>query len=138
MGNPTLRSRDFLHKEKGYHADRVHSDQMVLGMIRRGKVVLVTEVKSLKANTRDYQPHLHSYQMVLVIARLETGPCELRPNSRKLKLELENNSRQSRNPIKNKQSDSLTKSQVLLSHGVLMTRELVSMKIMMLSENKSN
>jgi hypothetical protein len=33
-------SRDMLHKAKWDHLDRVHSDQMVLEMIRRGKLVL--------------------------------------------------------------------------------------------------
>jgi hypothetical protein len=35
----TMRSREILHHAKGDHLDRVHSDQMVLEMIRRGRLV---------------------------------------------------------------------------------------------------
>jgi hypothetical protein len=37
---PNMHSRDILRKAKGDHLDRVHSDQMVLKMIRRGRLVL--------------------------------------------------------------------------------------------------
>ncbi len=36
---PTMRSRDILLQAKGDHLDRVHSDQMVLKMIRQGRLV---------------------------------------------------------------------------------------------------
>jgi hypothetical protein len=36
---PTMHSRDILLQAKGDHLDRVHSDQMVLEMIRRGRLV---------------------------------------------------------------------------------------------------
>ncbi len=39
MGNTIRRSRDILHKAKGDHLDRVHSDEKVLKMIRRGRLV---------------------------------------------------------------------------------------------------
>jgi hypothetical protein len=38
---PTGHSRDILHKAKGDHIDRVHSDQKVLEMIRQGRLILV-------------------------------------------------------------------------------------------------
>jgi hypothetical protein len=34
---PTMHSRDILFQAKGDHLDRVHSDQMVLEMIRLGR-----------------------------------------------------------------------------------------------------
>ncbi len=36
---PTMRSRDILQQDKGDHLDQVHSDQMVLEMIRWGRLV---------------------------------------------------------------------------------------------------
>ncbi len=36
---PTMHSRDILLQAKGDHLDRVRSDQMVLEMIRRGRLV---------------------------------------------------------------------------------------------------
>ncbi len=36
---PIMRSRDFLLQAKGDHFGRVHSDQMVLKMIRWGRLV---------------------------------------------------------------------------------------------------
>jgi hypothetical protein len=82
MGSPIRRSRGILHKAKGDHLDRVHSDQKVLEMIRHGGWSLLSEAKSLKTRSRDYQDCVHSDQMVLVMARLKSGPCERRPNSR--------------------------------------------------------
>ncbi len=41
FGNPTGCSRDILHKAKGDYLDRVHTDQKVLEVIRRGRLVLV-------------------------------------------------------------------------------------------------
>jgi hypothetical protein len=35
---PTMHPRDILLKAKGDHLDQVHSDQMVLVMIRRGRL----------------------------------------------------------------------------------------------------
>jgi hypothetical protein len=51
----------------------------------------------------DYQAWVHIDQMVLVIVKRESGPCEWRPTQglhspRKLKWELENDSRQPSNP----------------------------------------
>jgi hypothetical protein len=37
---PTMHSRGILLQAKGDHLDRVHSDQMVLEMIRQGRLVL--------------------------------------------------------------------------------------------------
>ncbi len=51
-------------------------------MIRRGGWSFLLEAKSLKINSKDYQARVYSDQMLLVIARLEAGPCELRQNSR--------------------------------------------------------
>jgi hypothetical protein len=36
---PTMRSRDILLQANGDHLGKVHSDQMVLKMIRRGRLV---------------------------------------------------------------------------------------------------
>jgi hypothetical protein len=36
---PTMRSRDILLQAKGDHLSQVHSDQMVLKMIRQGRLV---------------------------------------------------------------------------------------------------
>jgi hypothetical protein len=36
---PTMHSREILLQAKEDHLDHVHSDQMVLGMIRRGRLV---------------------------------------------------------------------------------------------------
>jgi hypothetical protein len=36
---PTMHSRDILQQAKGYHLYLVHSDQMVLEIIRRGRLV---------------------------------------------------------------------------------------------------
>jgi hypothetical protein len=36
---PTMHSREILLQAKGNHLDRVHSDQMVLKMIRLGRLV---------------------------------------------------------------------------------------------------
>jgi hypothetical protein len=79
----TGHSKDILRKATGDHLDQVHSDQKVLEMIRRGRLVLVIRgQESQNLVKEDYQARVHSYQMVLVIARQETGPCERRLNSR--------------------------------------------------------
>jgi hypothetical protein len=36
---PTMHSRDILLQAKGDHLDQVHSDQIVLEMIRQGRLV---------------------------------------------------------------------------------------------------
>ncbi len=36
---PTMCSKDILHQAKGDHLGRVHSDQMILEMIRQGRLV---------------------------------------------------------------------------------------------------
>jgi hypothetical protein len=42
-----MHSRDILRKAKGDHLDRVHSDQMVLEVIRWGRLVLFIRVSKL-------------------------------------------------------------------------------------------
>jgi hypothetical protein len=53
---PTMCSRDILQQAKGDHLDRVHSVQMVLKMIRQGRLVQRTrssaEAKSLKTRVK--------------------------------------------------------------------------------------
>jgi hypothetical protein len=39
--DPTMHSRKILRKAKGDHLDCIHSDQMVLEIISRGRLVLV-------------------------------------------------------------------------------------------------
>ncbi len=69
---------------------------------------MLSEAKSLKTNSKDYQARAHSDQMVLMTARWEAGLCEWRPNSRATSFEeaqmrVRNNSRQQpRNLIKNR------------------------------------
>jgi hypothetical protein len=52
--DPTMYSRDIMHKGQGDHLDRVHPDQKVLEMIRQGMLVLFmsfsSEVKRLKTS----------------------------------------------------------------------------------------
>jgi hypothetical protein len=43
--------KDILHKAKGDHLDRVHSDQMVLQMIGGGDWSFLSEAKSPKTNS---------------------------------------------------------------------------------------
>jgi hypothetical protein len=82
LGNPTRHSRDVLRKAKGDHLDRVHSDQMVLKIIRWGRPVLVIGGQESQTNSRDHQAQVHSDQMVLVMATWEAGLCEWMLNSR--------------------------------------------------------
>jgi hypothetical protein len=52
-GSPTGHSWDILHKAKGDHLDRVHSDKKVLEMIRasgRGGWSLLSKARSLKTS----------------------------------------------------------------------------------------
>jgi hypothetical protein len=55
-GGPTMPSGDILHQAKEDHLDQAHSDQMVLEMIRRGRLVQWSrssaEAKSLKARVK--------------------------------------------------------------------------------------
>jgi hypothetical protein len=67
-----MHSSGILHKAKG---DQLHSEQKVLEIIRKGRLVLLSEAKSLKKLKEDYQARVHSYQMVLVIARQEASAC---------------------------------------------------------------
>ncbi len=52
----TMHSRNILLQDKGNHLDRVHSDQMVLEMIRQGRLVRYSsssaEAKSLKIRVK--------------------------------------------------------------------------------------
>jgi hypothetical protein len=66
-------------KAKGDHLDRFRSDQEVLQMIRRGKLVFVVEAKILKVSSRDHKACVHSDQMVLLMARWEADLHEQRP-----------------------------------------------------------
>jgi hypothetical protein len=69
----TGRSRCTLHKVKGDHLDSVQSDQNVLEMIRRGRLVLL--IGGQESQLREgHQARVHSDQMVLVMARHEAGP----------------------------------------------------------------
>jgi hypothetical protein len=43
-------SKDILRKVKEDRLDQVHSNEKVLETIRRGRLVLLSEAKSLKAN----------------------------------------------------------------------------------------
>jgi hypothetical protein len=56
-------------------ANRVHSDQKVLEIIRRGRLVLVLGGQESQTSLRDNQAKVHSDQMVLIIARWEACPC---------------------------------------------------------------
>jgi hypothetical protein len=60
-------------------ANQVHSDQKVLKIIRRGRLVLVIGGQESQTSSSDNQAQVPSDQMVLVIARREAGPCERRP-----------------------------------------------------------
>jgi hypothetical protein len=58
---------------EGGHLARVHTDQMVLEVIRWGRLVLVIgiEAKSLRTSSRDHQARVYSDQMVLMMADLK-------------------------------------------------------------------
>jgi hypothetical protein len=73
-------SRDTLLKAKGDHLDRVHPDEMVLEMVRWGRLVLfIGSQESQNLLKGDWQPRVHSDQAVLVLVGREAGPCERRP-----------------------------------------------------------
>ncbi len=78
---PTIRSRDILLQAKGDHLDRVHSDQMVLEMIRRGRLVRQSsssaEAKSLKAKAKGLSSY-HSNETAAEAARREARGPSLR------------------------------------------------------------
>ncbi len=82
---------------------RGHSDQMVLKMIRRGRLVLFSwGQESQNWLKEDYHARVHSDQMVLMIVRREVGQCQQRliqglHSLRMFIWELENNSRQPSN-----------------------------------------
>ncbi len=95
-----------MRKAKGDHLDRVYLDQMVLEMMRRGRLVLVIGAKSLITNSRktisleSTQIRWFSWQSVERLDRLLGG-------QRRSKRELENDSKQPGDLTKNRQRDSL-------------------------------
>ncbi len=111
---------------KGDHLDRVHSDQKVLEMIKRGRLVLVFCGQESQTSSRDHQAWVHSGQMILLVARRKAGPHKRRLTQglhslKTLKWELEDNSRQPENLINliiNRQSGSLNKSQLTHSYWI--------------------
>jgi hypothetical protein len=88
MGGSYLALKRHITQSKEDHLDRVHSDQNVLNGIRQGRLVLVIEGQDCQTNSRDHQPPVHLDQMVLVMARQETGLHRRKPaqgpHSRKL------------------------------------------------------
>ncbi len=70
---------------QGDHLDRFCSDQEVLQMIRRGRLVFVVVAKILKVSSRDHKARVHSDQMVLLMARWEADLRERRPTQSKVK-----------------------------------------------------
>jgi hypothetical protein len=83
----------------GDHLDRIHSDQNVLEVIRRGRLFLLIGGQGSQTSLRDHQAQVHSDQMVCVMARQESGPHKRRPTQGllylkqlKFRRELENNS----------------------------------------------
>jgi hypothetical protein len=102
---------------------------------------LLSEVKSLKTNSKDYQARFHSDQMVLMISRREAGQCEQRLNSRATisedaQMRVGKQLLAAKN-LTGKQAEScLNKSQLTISRGVLTKRELLSIKMMIMSENQ--
>jgi hypothetical protein len=76
--------------------------------------------------------------MVLMIARQEACPCEQRPNSRATVSEEAQIRVGKQLRAENRQTDSLNKSQLTLSCGVMMKGEIVSMDMMMMSETQSS
>jgi hypothetical protein len=62
--DPTLYSKDILHKANGNHLDRVHSDQMVFEMIRQGMLVLFIGGQESQSQLKgDGQARVHSDQI---------------------------------------------------------------------------
>ncbi len=74
----TMHSRDIKRKAKVDHLDQVHSDQMVLEMIRRGRLVLfIVGQESQKNNSkRTFRPE---FTQIRWLVRRKAGPCEWRP-----------------------------------------------------------
>ncbi len=103
----------------------------------------MSKARSFKTRSRDYEARVHSDQMVLVIARREADPCEQRLNSRPTFFEVAQvrvgkQLLEAKNLTVKRQRDSLNKSQFNLAQGVLTKGELLSMKMMMMSENQSS
>ncbi len=86
---------------------------------------MLSEARSFKTRSRDYEVRVHPDQMVLVIARREAGPCEWRPNSRPTFFEA---------PQVRVGKQLLVAKNLILLRGVLTIGELLSMKMMMMSE----
>jgi hypothetical protein len=111
-------------KPRGGHLDPVHSDQKVLVVIRQWRLILLSKAKSLKTSPRDHQAQVHLDQMILVIAggRLvlisraqSQGLHSLQLRLKKIQnaqMRVSKHSRQPENLIKNRQSNSLNKSQL--------------------------
>jgi hypothetical protein len=51
-GHPTMCSREILHKSMEDHPGQGHSGQVVLGMIKRGRLVLVIGCQESQASSR--------------------------------------------------------------------------------------
>jgi hypothetical protein len=82
---------EFLKSQVGL-SSRVHSDQMVLDLVKGG------QRRSKLSNSRGPSGSVHSDQMVLlVLARQEDGPGDMWP--KKLKGELGNNSKNPRDLV---------------------------------------
>ncbi len=81
MGNLWALNGHIAQSQEGIF-DRVHSDQKVLQVIRRGRVVLVIRGQESKASSRDNQARVHSDQIVFMMARWEAGPRKQRLNSK--------------------------------------------------------
>jgi hypothetical protein len=66
-----------LHKAERNCPNRVDSDQMVLGTIRREAGPHERRPKALKTKLAQggHQAGVHSDQMVLIMASQEAGPC---------------------------------------------------------------
>jgi hypothetical protein len=116
---------DILHKAKRDHLDQVHSDQKFLKMIRRGRLVLFIGGQE----SRNWLKGL-------------SGSSQLKPDgshdSQVSRATFSEDARQPKTLLENRQTDNLNKSQLTLSRGNQMKGELVSMKMMMMSENQSS
>jgi hypothetical protein len=71
-----MRSRDILQQANGDHLNRVHSDQMVLEMIRRGRLVRYShssaEARVSKLGLKG-PSNYHSNEIAVEAARREGG-----------------------------------------------------------------
>jgi hypothetical protein len=78
-----MQSRDILRKAKGIILIRVHSDQMVLKMIRQGRLVLFywrPRVSTLTQRRLSYTQTLHCCN-ILVHFIIGSCPDQLAPNT---------------------------------------------------------